>query len=140
MLPPAIAHADLACARLVGPRPITLDPEVLRQLQSREGANLNISIADAKVELIKLFYDSRPTMQLPWILVLSSEIVDASDLLLACPEFAGHNAMYAGRPCSGGGEHQRDPHLLPLNEMLPVRHKFLENFPGSTTNTSRTRM
>ena len=103
--------------------------------QVREGiaAYLNISIADAKLELIKLFYGARPTMQLPWTLVLSSEIVDASDLLLACPELAGHNATYAGRPSSvfsglrhplahreqssdgavrqgsGGGEHQR-PH------------------------------
>ena len=31
--------------------------------------------------------------------MVSSEIVDASNLLLACPELAGHSAMYADRPC-----------------------------------------
>ena len=69
--------------------------------QWREGiaAYLSISFADEKVELIKLFYGARPTIQLPWILVVSSEIVDASNLLLACPELAGHSAMYADRPC-----------------------------------------
>ena len=57
-------------------------------------------LANAKVELIKLFYGARPTVQLLWKLVVSSEIIDASNLLLAYPEFAGHSAMYGARSSS----------------------------------------
>ncbi|CAK0816567.1 unnamed protein product, partial [Prorocentrum cordatum] len=35
---------------------------------------------------------------LPWILKLSSEIIDGAHLLLACAEFAEYNVLYADRP------------------------------------------
>ena len=91
-------------------------------------------IADAKLELIKLFYGACPTMELPWILVLSSEwtrpfccsLARSSQGTAPCtrtalaPFSAGlrhplahreQSSNGAVRQGSGSGEHQRDPHL-----------------------------
>ncbi|CAK0871899.1 unnamed protein product, partial [Prorocentrum cordatum] len=50
-------------------------------------------------EAIALYLEiSIDEAKLPWILKLSSEIVDGAHLLLACAEFAKYNVLYADRP------------------------------------------
>ena len=77
---------------------------------------VDIPVADAKVELIRIFYGGKPSFEAPWILKLADEVQKAASCLLRHPDAAAWRELYSDR---------RNPEFSRLSALLSFEENEL---------------
>ncbi|CAE7597628.1 unnamed protein product, partial [Symbiodinium sp. CCMP2592] len=77
---------------------------------------VDIPVADAKMELIRIFYGGKPSFEAPWILKLADEVQKAASCLLRHPEAAAWRDLYSDR---------RNPEFSRLSALLSFEENEL---------------
>jgi len=82
----------------------------------------DVGIAEAKVEIIRIFYGGRPSLELPFLLKLAAEVQKAATLLLRQTFAAPWQQIYGDR---------RNPEFSRLSAMLSFQENELLNIVRS---------